>query len=198
MSYGHVDDLLPHPSVGVAHRPPLHPKKKRYVYLPETCISKCGYDPKKKKNNGKKLCSPLCCSCYLCASTICEQRLIFFYFRLIEFIGLEWSVEKIYTIRLSHRSSDHPAKALFFLGWLCCSLLLEKRSLIKYIRIFYKRNVCVTKVKCGPKKKRRMEHKVHNTNIYVYIYWLAKCTAYKKRQIKSSKCDLKTNYLNIT
>lgn len=173
-------------------------KKKDMFISRKLAFQNADMTPKKK---WEKLCSPLCCSCYLCASTMCEQRLtrfIFFYFRLIEFIGLEWSVEKIYTIRLSHRSSEHPAKALFFLGWLCCSLLLEKRSIIKYIRIFYKRNVCVTKVKCGPKKKRRMEHKVHNTNIYVYIYWLAKCTAYKKRQIKSSKCDLKTNYLNIT
>lgn len=144
-------------------------QKKRYVYLPETCISKCGYDTKKK---WEKLCSPLCCSCYLCASTMCEQRLtrfIFFYFRLIEFIGLEWSVEKIYTIRLSHRSSEHPAKALFFLGWLCCSLLLEKRSIIKYIRIFYKRNVCVTKVKCGPKKNEEWNTKCI-IQIYMYIF----------------------------
>lgn len=154
MSYGHVDDLLPHPSVvWVCPPPSVAPKKKKDMFISrKLAFQNADMTPKKK---WEKLCSPLCCSCYLCASTICEQRLIFFYFRLIEFIGLEWSVEKIYTIRLSHRSSDHPAKALFFLGWLCCSLLLEKRSLIKYIRIFYKRNVCVPKVKFGPKKKTK-------------------------------------------
>lgn len=169
MSYGHVDDLLPHPSVGVAHRPPLHPKKKDMFISRKLAFQNADMTPKKK---WEKLCSPLCCSCYLCASTMCEQRLtrfIFFYFRLIEFIGLEWSVEKIYTIRLSHRSSEHPAKALFFLGWLCCSLLLEKRSIIKYIRIFYKRNVCVTKVKCGPKKNEEWNTKCI-IQIYMYIF----------------------------